>query len=682
MLRGRKLALTASVCLFALSGADSRAQDAEGETVLEKITITATKRAQEIGKVDASVTVVTGEELAQRGVRTVDDLQKVFPGVSMGNRGSRVYSNVTVRGISSPDYFNPTVQVYVDGVPQLPSTFAQMLTDVERVELLRGPQGTLYGANAYGGVINIITKRKDANRFYVETNISLDEPSVEIGGTAVVVPDALYLDYAGSFRHFSGDIDDATTGKDDINTSNNGYGRATLRYAPTGGDFDAAVSYSKEKLLTHEELYSFQADVDDRIYRSGLYGDIPDLRRDVTTISGQLNYRFGDFTLSSITGYQKSDVKRDFSAGAGSRYEWPQDDETISQELRLSYEGDLFSGVAGLWYSHNDFTGWKSEIAPYYGASTNSVVTDSVAAFGEVTWHATERLDLTGGLRATYDHSSIDAFRADSYGTGMGFDFEGDAEFTSLQPKFAVGYQLTPDLRLFGVVSRGYKPGGFNHSISSSIDAAPYDPESNWNFEAGFKSTLLDGDLDLSASVYHIRSSDKQIYVGMIGQQFIRNAGEATSTGIELEAAWRTTEKLTLTGNAAFGRSKFTDFTDPYTGTSYDGNRIPYAPDITAHLNIAYVLSDTLFDGTLTANGAANVYSKTWFDEANATGQSGYATFDASLDFAKADGFSAKLYVQNIADTSYKTSGYVSGASELGTLGKGRTFGLTLRKEF
>lgn len=148
MLRGRKMALTASVCLLALSGADSRAQDAEGETVLEKITITATKRAQEIGKVDASVTVVTGEELAQRGVRTVDDLQKVFPGVSMGNRGNRVYSNVTVRGISSPDYFNPTVQVYVDGVPQLPSTFAQMLTDVERVELLRGPQGTLYGANA------------------------------------------------------------------------------------------------------------------------------------------------------------------------------------------------------------------------------------------------------------------------------------------------------------------------------------------------------------------------------------------------------------------------------------------------------------------------------------------------------------------------------------------------------
>lgn len=658
------------------------AQDADGATLLEPIAITASKREQDISKIDASVSVVTASELDQRGVRTVDDLQKVFPGLSMGNRGNRVYSNVTVRGMSSPDYFNPAVQVYVDGIPQLPSTFSQPLVDVERVELLRGPQGTLYGANAYGGVINIVTKKRDANHFYVQTNLSLDEPSVEIGGTAVVLPETLFFDYAGTFQHFSGDINDATTGEDDINTSNNGLGRLALRYAPTGGDFDAAISYSREKLMSHEELYSLQPDVDDRIYRSGVYGEVPLLKRDVTSLSGQWNYRFDDFTLSGITGYQKSEVRRDFSAGAGSRYLWPQEDETISQEIRLSYEGDQLSGLAGLWYSHNEFMGWKSAIAPYYGASTNDIVADSIAAFGELTWHATDRFDLTGGLRATYDRSEIDAFREDSFGMGMGLDFERKADFSSLQPKIALGYDLTPEARLFGVVSRGYKPGGFNHSISSSVDAASYNPESAWNFEAGLKSTLLDGDLDLSASVYHIRSSDKQIYVGMIGQQFIRNAGEASSTGIELESTWRATERLTFSGNAAFGRSQFTDFTDPFTGVSYDNNRVPYAPDFTAHINVAYILADDLFDGTLTANVAANTASEVYFDEANKAGQKGFTTFDASLDFANADGFSAKLYVQNIADKSYKTSGYVNGSTEYGTLGKGRTVGLTLRKEF
>lgn len=678
----RKLVLMATACMFAASTSHAVARDGDESTVLAPIMVTASKRNQEAGKIDASVTVVSGEELLERDIRSVEDLQKVFPGVSMGNRGNRVYSNVTVRGISSPDYFNPTVQIYVDGVPQLPSTFSQMLGDVERVELLRGPQGTLYGANAYGGVINVITRKNTTSRFYIETNISPDEPAAEIGGTAVVVPDTLYLDYAARFQHFSGDIDDITTGRDDINSSNNGYGRATLRYAPEGGDFDASIGFAREKLLSHEEVYSFQADVDDRIYRSGLYGDIPELRRDVTTLSGQWNYRFGEFTLSGITGYQSSDVKRDFSAGAGSRYSWPQEDETISQEIRLSYEGEQFSGVAGLWYSHNDFMGWKSAVAPYYGASTNNVVTDSAAAFGELTWHATDRLDLTGGMRATYDRSRIYAYRADSYGMGMGFDFERDAEFVSLQPKVAAGFQLTPDMRLFGVISRGYKPGGFNHSISSTIDAASYDPESAWNFEAGFRSTTLDGALDLSATVYHIRSSDKQIYVGMVGQQFIRNVGEATSTGIELEATWRASDRLTLSGNAALGRSEFSDFTDPYTGASYDGNRVPWAPDLTAHVNVAYVIDEDLLGGTLTANASAHAYSKSWFDEVNSTGQAGFATFDAGLDFARTDGFSARLYVQNIADKDYKTSGYVNGSYELGTLGKGRTFGLTLRKEF
>lgn len=187
MIRGRKVVLMASVCLLALPCTRVVAQDAVSDAVLEPIIITASKRDQEIGKIDASLTVDSGDELRGQGIQSVKDLQKVFAGVSMGNHGNRVYSNVTVRGISSPDYFNPTVQIDVDGVPQLLFTFSQMPSDVERVELLRGPQGTLYGANAYGGVINIITKKNNANRLYVETNLSLDEPAAEIGGTAGTV---------------------------------------------------------------------------------------------------------------------------------------------------------------------------------------------------------------------------------------------------------------------------------------------------------------------------------------------------------------------------------------------------------------------------------------------------------------------------------------------------------------
>lgn len=683
MLARTRIALTGSVCLLGLGSMAVSAQQASDQPILlETVILTANKRAQALEDIDASVSVVSGEDIDARGIRSVDDLQKVFPGLSIGNRGSRIYSNMTVRGISSPDYFNPTVQVYVDGVPQLPSTFSQPIGNVERVELLRGPQGTLYGANAFGGVVNIITRTPDHDSFHVETTISAQEPGLGFGGTKVLVPDQLFLDFAGRFERFSGDIDDSGTGNTDINSGDDGFARLSLRYAPVDGDFDAALTFSKERLHTHEELYVLQSDVEGRIYDSTIMGDLPELDRDVATLSGTWNYRFGDFTLSGTTAWQESDVGRDFSSGAGSRYIWPQNDESISQELRLAYETGRFSGVAGLWYKHGDFFGSKNGYPGYYGDSTNKVATESLAVFGEGTWNLTDRLDLTAGLRVSHERAEIDGFRDDAYSNGYGFDFANKADFTGVQPKLAIGYELAPETRVFGLVSRGYKAGGFNHSISSIIDATPYDPETAWNFETGIRSALLDGTLDVAASLYHIRSFDKQIYVGQLGQQFIRNVGEATSSGIELEAAWRASARLTLTGNAAYGRSKFTDFTDPYTGVSYDGNRVPYAPDLTARVLVSYIVSDDMFGGTLTANGGANFTSKTWFDEANTSGQGSYATFDASLDLALASGLNARLYAQNIADESYKTSGYINGPYEFGNLGKGRTIGLTLRKEF
>jgi pesticin/yersiniabactin receptor len=681
MVYAKRLVLSGSLCIIGLPSS-VWAQDNSDSTTLPAIEVTASKRTQDLSKVDSSVSVVTGEELEKRGINSVDGLQEVFPGLSIASRGTRIYSNFTVRGLSSPDYFNPTVQVYVDGAPQTSSAFSQPLQNVERVEFLRGPQGALYGANAYGGVINIITKKKNEDHFYLQTTISSKEPSVEFGGTAVVVPKMLFLDFSAGYSYFSGDIRDSTTGHSNINSSRDGSGRATLRYAPEGGDFDASLSYSREILKSHEEVYVLQKDVESRTYSSGFYGAIPYLERTVDNLSGQMNYHFGDFTLSSITSWQESDVTRDFASGAGSWFVWPQNDKMFTQELRLSYDGAMFAGTAGLWYSHDDFTSWKNGYPGYYGDSINNVQTDSVAAFGELTWHATDKLDVTGGLRGTYDHSTIDASRDDLYSNGQGFGFDNSASFKSIQPKFSVGYQLTPDVRLFATVSRGYKPGGFNHSISSSIDSASYHPEYDWNFETGVRSSLFNDDVNLSASLYHIRSTNKQIYVGQIGSQFIRNVGKANSTGIELEAVWRATNKLTISSNAAYGRSDFTEFTDPYTGATYKGNRVPYAPDATLRTNVAYLLTEDMFGGSLTANGAANYSSKVYFDEANSTGQSAFATFDTSLDFAKKNGFSASVYVKNIADKRYKTSGYIKGDYELGTLGTSRTFGLTLRQEF
>ncbi|WP_346892320.1 TonB-dependent receptor [uncultured Roseibium sp.] len=676
-----KLALAGTAGL-AGSIATAFAQDTGDFAVLDTITVSSGKRDQTEERVDGAITVITGEELVERGVKTVDDLQTLVPGLTIDPRGNRIYSNVTMRGLSSPDFFNPTVQIYIDGVPQQASAFSRLIADVDRIEVLRGPQGTLYGANAFAGVINVYTRTPEKNRFYMETSLSPQEPGVRAGGTVALVPDKLFLDFAGAYSYFAGDIDEKISGDENINTADNALGRFALRYQPAGGDFDATLQYSHEYLKSHEELYLLEQDLDDRIYDTSVRGDLPFLQRNIDSVSFNWNRRFGAFTLSGTSAYQETDVERDFSAGPGTRYIWPQKDKTFSQELRLGYDGVMFNGVAGLWYLHDDFKGEKNGYPGYYGDSVNEVKGDSLAGFGEVTWHATDRLDLTAGMRVTYDRSSIDAAREDSYSTGYGFAFANEADYRGFQPKVAIGFALTDTFRLYGVVSKGYKPGGFNHSISSTIDATPYDPETAWNYEVGAKASLLDGALDLRLASYYVASTDKQIYVGPAGQQFIRNAGKAESYGLELEAAWRATDALSLTGNLAVGRSQFTDYTDPYTSVSYDGNLVPFAPDVTARIAGSYILSDDFLGGTLTANGAASYISETYFDEANVASQPAYALFDASLELGIPEDLTVRLYVDNIADTEYKTYGYAYGGTEFGNLGQGRTFGLTLRKVF
>ncbi|MFD0388242.1 TonB-dependent receptor plug domain-containing protein [Tistrella bauzanensis] len=171
----RRCALAAPLLITgAMPVSDARADDQDVQR-LDALTVTAGKRDQALGQIDSSVTVRTAEELAEAGVTRLDDLDRVFPGLVIRARGNRAYTGVTIRGVTSPDFYNPAVQVYVDGVPQDAAAFAQELVNVERVELLRGPQGTLYGRNAHGGVINVIT-RMPTNRLKGHASVTLGVP--------------------------------------------------------------------------------------------------------------------------------------------------------------------------------------------------------------------------------------------------------------------------------------------------------------------------------------------------------------------------------------------------------------------------------------------------------------------------------------------------------------------------
>ncbi len=674
------MSITLSLFLAAVTGAEATVPEPDKEIV-----VTATKRARDVGMLDAPVSVATAEKLTDQGIVSTQDIQRAFPGLIVNMRGNRAYSNFTVRGISSPDYFNPSVQVYVDGVAQTASAFSQRLLDIDRVEFLRGPQGTLYGANALGGVLVITSRQRTANGGYVQaTGGDLDRGG-EAAGTLVLSPQALFLDMAGSAMWTRGRIDDAGTGDRNIDSSREFVGRATLRYAPAGSRLSASLTGLRGRLVSHEELYLLPDDVDALVYRSDVYGPRPYLRRDMTSVAGKVELRTGPVTLSSVTTFQRTELVRDFPGGRpGPLLSWPQDEKLWTQELRAATNrAGPIEGVAGLWFQRNDFTGDKSGFAGFFGASTNTVVATSLAAFAEATVRLGSRVSVTLGGRYSHDRSRIRASRPDTFGNGMGFSFGGTKRFDAVQPKASIAYALAPDVRAYATVSRGYKPGGYNRSISSPIDGVGYRPESGTNWEAGLRAARLANDtLSLSLAAYRIDSRDQQIYVGQLGQQTIRNAARARSQGIEAEAAWRPDTGTSITANVAAGRSRFRRFVDPFTAMSYSGNTLPYAPDVIARGTAERRVTRMYAPVSVSLWGGVAYAGRVFFDEANTATQPAVATVDLGVNAGFGDGFTMRLLVRNVGDRIVRTSGYVVGPTQFSTVDVGRRISLTLRRDF
>ncbi|GAB3121511.1 TonB-dependent receptor [Novispirillum itersonii] len=660
----------AGVAVAALLGLPAPAQAADPAS-LPTVTVTANKRPQASGATDSSVLVRSGADLEEAGVRTITDLEKVFPGLHISARGSSTYANVSIRGMSSPDFYNPAVQVYVDGVPQDPATLSQALTDVDRVELLKGPQGSLYGAGAYGGVINIITRRPDSARTTVSAGLSTAGQDSRISTTQVLDPGRLYgdLSLGGSWR--DGTIDDAATGGSSVDDRQNRDARARLRFAPQGGPLDLAVSASRIEENSNEEVVV--SDIHQRSTNSAVYAH-PRSHKTLTSLAVNADYRVGPGTISSITAYQDRDLDR----SAYGLYQ-PEQQKTLSQELRYALTGDRYNGVVGLYAGQTDF---DRQTGPYFGgvvgASDSSVTTTGTAAFGEGTYHLTPTVDLTAGVRYSYDQAKTEATRANGLMAAYpALSFSNSADFDAVTPKLAAGWQVTPDHRLHAQLSQGYKPGGFNHTVTSAADAQPYSPETSTNAEIGWTGHFAGNRVEVSTTAYWIEAEDKQIYVNVAGSPFqtLRNMGESRSVGLEFDTVVRPVDSLRLTFGGTVGRSTFTSATDPVSNASYTDKRLPYAPDLLLNASATYFLPATGLPGDLSVRGATRYTSRTYFDPANTMAQGGYALFDLSLDLALDSGATVSLFAENLTDRQYRTYSF-NGGTTYSNLGDGRVVGI------
>lgn len=644
----------------------ANAQDASDDTVLAPIVITATKRQEDYFLLPSTVDVANAEELSVRNIDSVADLDRVFPDVNIRTRSSRAYSNFTIRGQASLDFYNPSTQVYVDGLPQDSFNLSRSLPGgLESVELLYGPQGTLYGRGAIGGVINITTRKPDDDlRFGFDGDVNSEGAGGSFHANMPLVDGVLFSDVTFTGISHKDQYTDMMTGEgvggtDDLN------GQVRLRYAPDDSPLDVMVSAGRGRVTSTEEYFVMESMLEDRIALP-----VPsEYTLDTWNFGINASYDLGPATVTALTGYQKSDFDRTVFGTYTPEKQW-----TLSQELRIASnpdEGNAIDYVAGLYYHHLDFT----RSIPAYGQIARHKI-DSYAVFADVTWHATDRLDITPGLRFDYEQAAARA-------TG-GVTLDDEDNFSALSPKLGASYGLTDNLRLYGLFSTGFKAGGFTRTLTTANIAYTYDPQKTYNGEVGLKYRNDDGTLEAQLSAYYNVTKDYQMFVGVQPLQYLQNVGEVTARGVDLKLRAKPTDALGITVGLGYNDTKFTDYRNPVTpGTNLTDNRVPYAPEFTANLMLDYRFELQNDAGAIIPYAALSYVSEVYFDETNTIGQKGYGLVDLGVKWELDKNVAAEAFVTNVFDKTYTTYGFnVAPYGNVYQLGEGRAFGARLNMTF
>lgn len=657
-----------SISSFLLAGAVlwSHAAQAESEAGTEKVSdtivVTAGKRAQALANVDGQVAIATTEALDPRGIQGVEQLDRLFADISIRARSSRAFANVTIRGQSSVDFYNPSAQLYVDGLPQDQALFFQLMpVGLDRVEVLYGPQGTLYGRGAVGGVINVVTQ-KPGNELNVQAVGSLTElgESGQARLSAPIMQDGLYADVLFAARRERGELRGMTSG-DRLGGSRTETGRVRLRYAPTDGNIDVMAWWQRSTVKSEEEYFVLEPLFDQRRAL-----EVPSHYRLETDSYGlTAAFDLGSATLTALTGYQDRDLDRTvFSSYT------PETQRTFSQELRLASKGGgPVDYVAGLYFEDLRF---RRVVPAYVLGSWQKIRT--YAAFGELTWHATDRLDITPGLRVSREETKANTY----FGPTVLDNATGK---TSALPKLSIGYQASDALRLYGVFSTGFKAGGFTRAVTPATIAYSYAPQHSYNYELGARARSPDGRYEASVSAYYILSTDFQLSVGPANGMYLQNVGKVTSKGLNLNARAEPVDGLNLTLSGALNDSWFSRYDNALNpGIDLTGNTMPYSPSSMINANAQYDIRLPGDGGTISPHAGISLIGKTWFDESNSISQARYALLDAGLRWQTGKGLTVDLYGDNLADKRYAVYAFNAGPG-IGNayqLGRGRELGVRL----
>jgi iron complex outermembrane receptor protein len=723
--RKRNFAVFATTATFAVASGAVHADDQpapasaqqESSDLLPPITVTAQKRQEDAEKAALSIAVIPGENLTQTGTMQLDDALSRVGSVKTleGQDGPTFYIRGVGTGVPS-SIGDPEVNLNIDGVYQSEPEFSRAgLYDIDRIEVLRGPQGTLYGRNALAGAVNIVTK--DPTFQYGATgsvgfgNYSLIQAQ---GSLNLPVSDEVAVRLAYGSEHHKGYL---TNGSDDADVQS---ARLKVLYRPTDR-FRLVVSYD----VTHEggegegEVQAVAPPAGFPTGTSGL-GDsftssnpwtspdpsTPSRHIDFWNLRAQADWDLGFATWTVLP------AERSYVANCYNCWRSETDQNNFASERQSTIETRLASPeeqkikwLVGLYYLKDGNPQSGQQLGPgadsFSNSSGNAVNlfgqtrydSTSYAGFGQGTIPLTDQLRFTAGMRFTHDRKSETAFvSSETAGvtTVTTGSFDASKSWSATTYRGGLEYDLTKTWLIYGGVSTGYKSGGFFQGAAPNS----YDPEKLTSYEIGSKGRFLNDHLELNADVFYYNYKNYQVnYLGVINPQSAgifgvqtANAEGATSFGAEIEATYFVTDNDEVNISLDPLRSKFKTLVVPgIFGGTYSGDVLPFAPYFSA--NLGYEHSWTMAGGAKwSARAETHFESSSWvtFNETNGTDQDAHTISNLFLTYHAPDRrWSATVYVKNVENKAVLANGQGGPAGlETVDVGPPRTYGGQVSAKF
>lgn len=676
--------------------------DEKPNYAISDLTVTSQKRTENIQEIPMSITSLTGEDLTDSGAVDLWDVTRMSPNVYLSNNA--IENIIVIRGIAP---FNmslyPACGVYVDDIPMpLQHQHNPDLYDIKRVEILRGPQGTLYGRNSESGVINIVT-RQPGNKFsgnlvgeigFYDTGHG-DIPTYrgQVNLNAPIIKDKFAFRIAGQWHASNGFMENRFNGTDDAARYDNKNIRGIFRWTPNenwdvsaildgekGDNGDGQYRYIKGSLKTPRHIINYN-DSDGYWDREG---------------SGQalrVKYDGFSFNFTSITGRRSFDTKyyQDLDLGpfpfGYSDMDYSTD--SLNQEFRLASKEDSgpLKWLGGVFIFNEDSDA-DVNFAAYMQEHKADWTNEGAAMFGQLTYTLFEKLHLTGGLRLDYTKGSGNK----TYTLmGRSNSFSQDFDNTELLPKVAVSYDATENIMPYASIGRGYLSGGFAYATAQNKQSFVYDPEYSMNYEMGIKTKWFDNRLTANLALFRVNMTDRQIYQQVPGAaaivRVVENAGEAHSQGVEFELCAKPAQGLEFSAGFGLIQAEVDEWkkkqANPLTGQTQlvdlSGKKLPNVPSYTFNIGAMYRHS-TGFFGRVDLNGIGEIFNDA--ENTKNLKADAYELVNLALGY-ETELFTFTLWSKNLFDQEYynRLNSWVGGGV-IGIDGEPRSVGLTVTYRF